>query len=577
MAAVQETLKINITAENKEAVAALQQMQNELAKLKRSLNKATDTSEIQALQMKIQNLNGSIATASAQFVKTGDVVKKSSATYMNLGRVIQDLPFGFQGIQNNLTQLIPSVGALGLAFSAVVSAITFAQVGLQFWTKESKAAQKSTDDFTEALSKNIGQAKADIAQIETLVAITTNATKSTDERKRALNLLKEEYPGFLELQKADINDADTLKRVTDQLSGAILRKARVEAFSRLIAEEEAAQAKVTIENDKQRLNRLDGLTKAVNDYVLPLLKLSSATEANTVNTLIQNKAIDGAVDQYNNSSNAIKKLRELLTKTTEDQIKFNDAVILGGGPKGKGFTQASIKAELLNQQLKERLNLQARIARGPIEQSNIDRSKQGQGELGQAGQTSFQRLVEFQRGLMGADEALRLYNEYASEAGQITTVFATSFTDLSNALLQGQSVGEAIGNVFRKLAADIAAAAIKALLFKSILGALTGGTSTALGALAGKGTSFGSLFGGFLGLGAKPFADGGVVNKPTLGVFGEAGSEAIMPLNKLNSMLMTASQLGGGGMANMEIMTKVSGSDLLLWFQRAGYSRNLQR
>ena len=37
-----------------------------------------------------------------------------------------------------------------------------------------------------------------------------------------------------------------------------------------------------------------------------------------------------------------------------------------------------------------------------------------------------------------------------------------------------------------------------------------------------------------------PFADGGIVTKPTLGLVGEAGPEAIIPLTK-------AGALGGGG------------------------------
>jgi len=73
------------------------------------------------------------------------VVNRSRADFTNWGRVIQDLPFGFIGIQNNLTQLIPSIGAFGLGFSVLVSAITFAQVGLSNWTRGLEGNKKAVD------------------------------------------------------------------------------------------------------------------------------------------------------------------------------------------------------------------------------------------------------------------------------------------------------------------------------------------------------------------------------------------------------------------------------------------------
>lgn len=46
---------------------------------------------------------------------------------------------------------------------------------------------------------------------------------------------------------------------------------------------------------------------------------------------------------------------------------------------------------------------------------------------------------------------------------------------------------------------------------------------------------------------ATPFAKGGIVKRPTLGLVGEAGPEAIMPLGRLNGMLRNSSMSGNGG------------------------------
>ena len=74
-----ESLKLNITADNKSAIDALKQVDAQ--------TKSLDTTFV--------------STAG----KMGDVTKASNSAAFaltNVGRVAQDLPFGFMGIQNNL-------------------------------------------------------------------------------------------------------------------------------------------------------------------------------------------------------------------------------------------------------------------------------------------------------------------------------------------------------------------------------------------------------------------------------------------------------------------------------------------
>ena len=54
------------------------------------------------------------------------------------------------------------------------------------------------------------------------------------------------------------------------------------------------------------------------------------------------------------------------------------------------------------------------------------------------------------------------------------------------------------------------------------------------------------------------FANGGFVTKPTLGLFGEKGPEAVIPKRRLDSLLSSAEN--GGGMGTLT--TRISGSDL---------------
>ncbi len=55
----------------------------------------------------------------------------------------------------------------------------------------------------------------------------------------------------------------------------------------------------------------------------------------------------------------------------------------------------------------------------------------------------------------------------------------------------------------------------------------------------------GAIIGGAIGIGAAFLADGGIVQKPTLAVVGEAGPEAVIPLSQARGM--SPAGLPGGG------------------------------
>lgn len=68
-------------------------------------------------------------------------------------------------------------------------------------------------------------------------------------------------------------------------------------------------------------------------------------------------------------------------------------------------------------------------------------------------------------------------------------------------------------------------------------------------------SGIGSSIGGFVSK-ISPFADGGIVTRPTIGLVGEAGTEAIIPLSKMGS-------LGGGGGITVNVYGDVTGDELI--------------
>ena len=153
--------------------------------------------------------------------------------------------------------------------------------------------------------------------------------------------------------------------------------------------------------------------------------------------------------------------------------------------------------------------------------------------------------------------------EYENFAGTISNSVTNAFMGLFDAMEKGQSVGEALGDMFKNMVKQLAAAVIQALIFKAIMSALTGGTGGGASALGG----IGSFFMG----GATEFASGGIVSSPTLGLVGEAGTEAIMPLSKLSSFLNTS--FNAGSMSSNSTSNGgqfvIRGQDLLLSVNRS--------
>lgn len=162
--------------------------------------------------------------------------KRSRTALTSLSLVVQDLPYGFIGIQNNLPAVIQTFGELTaksngvggalrelgksligpaglyLAFSAVTSGVTvliqkYGSLGAAFDAlfgktynyanalNEAKKAQeeflKTVRDTNEIENEASGQYEASSIRLQTLLGIVLDETKAQNQRKNALAQLKE--------------------------------------------------------------------------------------------------------------------------------------------------------------------------------------------------------------------------------------------------------------------------------------------------------------------------------------------------------------------------------------------------
>jgi hypothetical protein len=147
--------------------------------------------------------------------------------------------------------------------------------------------------------------------------------------------------------------------------------------------------------------------------------------------------------------------------------------------------------------------------------------------------------------------------EYKKFAQTLSKDVASAFTTVWGAIQKGEDPLMAISKAFEQIALQITAAVIEASILEELMNAFP----ELKGAFAAIGVVSNSI---------SHFAEGGVVSKPTVGLFGEAGPEAIMPLSKLGNVVSNSFNAGsmGSGSTSGTSQFVLRGQDLLVSINR---------
>ena len=471
------------------------------------------------------------------------------------------------------------VGPAGLGLALSVGGALLVAFGdkLTSASAATKALDAQQKTLTDTLSKNLGQAKAEVTTMQVLSGIVTDVSKSTTERARALKQLKDEYPGYEALQKVDINDTAKLAEVTNTLSAAILRKARVEAYSALIAAEEAKQVKIALENDKQRADRLGVISKAIKDYALPLLKLTNSVAANATATGLQIDALKAAGEEYDSNKKFIESLKQSLTSVTTEQIKNNDATILGNSAKKESKRIIKENTDALAEYIKQEQYLRTVQQQG---MRNVTPRTVLAGDYSNPEVQPTDAMVQRTQATMAATKVqldyantLKLTAQEEEKIAMWAGVANNAFNAFQSSLAAGNSVVDSLGEAFKRLAIQIAVSLAKTAALAGLISLFSGGK-----------INFGSAFklaSKFSG-GLPEFANGGIASGPTSGFPAILhGTEAVLnprQFQNLTSNMMNLGAMRGMGQqqaANGQVVLR--GQDLVLALDRAGVNLNLRR
>jgi hypothetical protein len=544
-----ETLKIVLTADNKQAIAGMNETVN-------SLNKVNDASG-----------------------KAGGATTKLGTNFTGLSRVIQDLPYGFNGIANNLTQLLPAAGAAGLAFSGIVTALTFAQVGFGAWTRGIKLASDATTFYNKVNESFIENVAKERAELDTLYITATNANVPMKARNAAVEQMQSKYGSYLSNMDAEAIKAGLAADNYLRIASALDKKAMAQAGEEVKIEKYKELFKI-----QEKINALNqeygiGVKKVVEDTSEGYAKLTTSAGGvaeSTQETADKAEAAATKMEDYRkkigalgleakNVQSSIDDLNNLIQDNTVDPLKPPPTA--GGGSEnidGKFQNYMNNMKALLP--ILERfkaanaaVGTQAPIPLAP-QRNTVTQDLQ-----------NLQLSVESNRTLNGL-MAERAVNQdiidkklQESQAGKITDYLMNSMTGLVSAMQNGANIGDALGDMFKKLAIDIAMAAAKALILQGILSLLP------VGGFAASGSGFIRGFGKLLG-----FAEGGTVSGPTSGYpVMLHGTEHIVRPDQMKSIIASASQMGGSGASRVVVEGRIQGQDIWLSQQRTNTFRGL--
>ena len=181
-----------------------------------------------------------------------------------------------------------------------------------------------------------------------------------------------------------------------------------------------------------------------------------------------------------------------------------------------------------------------------------------------------EHFADIEEDLMAFTQKTREQMQKAAEQTNfLADAVGNSLINAFTSLAQGGDFFKSLIQSLKKLAIQLAATAAAAAILNILLPAFGGSGALAKGGIEGFKNIFGRLSGG-----AVPFANGGIVSTPTLGMVGEysgarSNPEVIAPLNKLKGMI-------GQGSQKVEVggEFRLQGQDLVVALQRANKNRS---
>ena len=265
----------------------------------------------------VDGLSASLGQLSTQQTKAGNAaaaagnqLKKSNMQWTNLALVIQDLPYGFRGIQNNLPALMGGfagmTGPIYLAGSALIAFFTAWDNGFFKSKTSADKLKEKTKELRDEIIKSTQSAREQGITLLAYVAIARDVTQSENTRNEALERANEIYGRHNQkLTLANIN-TEKVKKSLDGYIESLIQLAVAEKYAGQIADNIIEQGLIQADIDEANIKRQNLLSEirgkqtnksrdlvdVYDDYYVVLDEIKSLEDAKSVSMANGTKTIE---------------------------------------------------------------------------------------------------------------------------------------------------------------------------------------------------------------------------------------------------------------------------------------------
>ncbi len=243
-----------ITSAFNSAIKTIGQLENEISALNNAIKNTSSVTELKALndqlkklesqannlkvvgfQTSLHKIEGSAKNATAALAKVGPGGSdKATNALTNLSRVVQDAPFGFIGIANNINPLLESfqrlqkesgstggalkalvgglagAGGLGLAVGIGSAALSLFGMAMQKSGTEAKKAEEKIDEYGKTVESIAGKIGEQVANVDVLVKAYERENLTQGQRVTIIKELKQLAPEYFNQLKEEKTNIDQL-------------------------------------------------------------------------------------------------------------------------------------------------------------------------------------------------------------------------------------------------------------------------------------------------------------------------------------------------------------------------------
>lgn len=548
------------------------------------------------------NLGGSALSASMKFqqMRSGMSAARDGTLAFVVGGQRADMMLLAMG--HHISSLVNETGSLKGAFVSmgqsllgVGGAILAITLAFELYEKSTKAAKEANIDYVSTLNsvrqatlKGQQDGQSEVTRLQVLYKATQDHTLSLKDRNLAYDELEKKYPQFF-------TNADREKTLLGEntkgynlLADAIKAAAMAKAYENQIGvnsnrqfedqqkmlDEQKKRASM-LEIDKMETNDFNKSLKTEADLKTDILKLDQ--QNNQLSKLaLGSEQKAGFKTTPEDSSKTPKDAKTELAQLEEQLRKLqsaeDDVILKGHVPDLLNPTKLEHSIEQLTAVIAHVKELNSEIGNfhgeakslsftgnkgadsvANVQTTGMDVDKGNIDDLQKMAKAYIALNQEKNRSLALSKQYNDENKEDAKTLKDLTRTIGQGLMNAFELALSGQeSFLSAFGGFIVKLIEKLIAAAIAAAALAALL-SLTG-FGVAMGASAG----FGSLFGTLSGLGGiTAHAQGGIFTQPTIGMFGEAGAEAIVTPKHLQDFAGTS-----GGSQHITIEPMMIGSDL---------------